>query len=189
MTPGDHRDRVPLAVDLDGTLVLGDTLHESLLAALRRNPFLLLAMPLWLLRGKAAFKRELARRALPDPARLAWNLPFLDWLRGQHGHRDLVLCTAADAGIAQAVADHVGLFDAILASDGSRNLSGARKGQALVERYGERGFDYAGNGSVDLAVWRHARHAVVVNASPGVERAAAAVAAIDTVLPGTRVTP
>ena len=189
MTPGDDHDRVPLAVDLDGTLVLGDTLHESLLALLRRNPLLLLAMPLWLLRGKAAFKRELARRVLPDPARLAWNLPFLEWLRGQRGRREIVLCTAADAGIAQAVADHAGVFDAVMASDGAHNLSGTRKGEALVARFGERGFDYAGNARIDLGVWRHARRAVVVNASAAVERAAGAVVPIDAVLPGARTSP
>lgn len=180
---------VPLAVDLDGTLVLGDTLHESLLAALRRNPFLLLAMPLWLLRGKAAFKRELARRVLPDPERLAWNLPFLAWLRGQQGRREIVLCTAADAGIARAVADHAGLFDDVLASDGSRNLSGACKGEVLVARYGERGFDYAGNARIDLAVWRHARRAVVVNAGTPLAEAAGRLVPVDAALPGPRVSP
>jgi apolipoprotein N-acyltransferase len=37
--------------------------------------------------------------------------------------------------------------------------------KALTEKFGERGFDYAGNSSADLAVWRGAREAVVVNAS------------------------
>jgi 4-hydroxybenzoate polyprenyltransferase len=173
----------PLAVDMDGTVVLGDTLHESLLVLLRRNPLYLFALPAWLLGGKARFKREIARRALPAPADLAYNRPLLDWLRDQRGRRELILCTAADAGIAHAVAGHLDLFDTVLASDGERNLDGERKAALLVERHGEQGFDYAGNGAVDVAIWRHARRAIVVNASAGTERAARAAATVEHVLP------
>lgn len=173
----------PLAVDMDGTVVLGDTLHESLLVLLRRNPLYLFVLPAWLLGGKARFKRELARRAQPDPASLVYNVPFLDWLRGQRGRRELILCTAADAGIARRVAGHLDVFDTVLASDGERNLEGARKAALLVERCGERGFDYAANGAVDVAIWRHARRAIVVNASAATERAARAVSEVEQVLP------
>ena len=51
----------PLVVDLDGTLVRTDMLHETLVGALQRSPWLLLALPLWLMRGRAALKRELAQ--------------------------------------------------------------------------------------------------------------------------------
>lgn len=173
----------PLAVDLDGSLLLGDSLHESLLTLLRGNPLYALLVPAWLLGGKARFKRELARRAVPDPASFAYNQPFLDWLRGQRGSRELVLCTAADRAIGEAVADHLGLFDAVLASDGERNLSGKGKARALVERYGERGFDYAGNDRVDLDVWRHANAAVVVNAHASVLAAAHDLGTVEHVVP------
>lgn len=173
---------LPLAVDLDGTLVLGDTLHESLLILLRRNPLYLLLLPFWLLGGKAGFKRELARRAIPLPSDLLYNQALLEWLRAQRGERELVLCTAADRLVADAVAEHLNLFDAVLASDGSSNLSGTGKANALIERYGERGFDYAGNDRIDLAVWCHANAAVVVNARAAVLSAARQVAAVEQVI-------
>lgn len=169
----------PLAVDLDGTLALTDTLHESILALLRRNPLYLFALPFWLLRGKAHFKREIAHRARPQVATLPYHAPLLDWLREQRGQREIVLCTASDAAIARDVADHLAVFDDVLASDGVRNLSGERKAQALAERYGEGGFDYAGNARRDLAVWRRARAAVVVNARPSVARSAARIARVE----------
>ncbi len=163
---------LPLVVDLDGTLVLGDTLHESLLGLLVAAPFNLFRLPAWLASGKAAFKRALAGRHVVDPRALAYNRPLLEWLETQRGQRELVLCTAADNAVAQAVADHLGLFDAVIASDGQNNLSGERKAEALVARYGEKGFDYVGNGSTDLPVWRRAQAAIVCNASAGVSRAA-----------------
>ena len=50
----------PLVVDRDGTLVRTDMLHETLVGALQRSPWLLFLMPFWLLRGRAALNRELA---------------------------------------------------------------------------------------------------------------------------------
>ncbi len=174
----------PLAVDLDGTLVLTDTLHESILGLLRGNPLLLFAMPLWLLGGKARFKREIARRLVPDPASLPYNQPLLDWLKEQHGTRRLILASAADERIVSSVADHLQIFDDVLASDGQTNVAGNAKSAELIARFGERGFDYAGNSSVDLEVWRHARDAIVVNASSSTRHQAQALGNIAQEFPG-----
>jgi 4-hydroxybenzoate polyprenyltransferase len=71
------------------------------------------------------------------------------------------------------VADHLKLFDSVFASDGITNLSGASKRNRLVNEFGEKGFDYAGNHRHDRAVWASARKAIVVSPSSrtGVARA------------------
>ena len=176
----------PLIVDMDGTLVLSDTLHESLVTLLRRNPLYVLVLPFWLLGGKARFKHEVARRVLPDVQSLPYNEPLLAWLRDQRGTREIVLCTAANGVLAHAVATHTDVFDTVLASDGERNLSGKEKTHALTERYGERGFDYAANDKRDRSVWSAARHAIVVNAPRAVEHAARKHATVDRVFPRER---
>jgi len=154
----------PLVVDLDGTLILTDMLHESALRALRDDPLSTLRIPVWLSAGKAVLKRELAQRTQFDPSTLPYNIDLLTWLHAQkEAGRRLVLCTASDHDIAEAIAGHLSLFDEVMASDGRRNLAGGRKAEALVERFSERGFDYAGNSQVDLEVWAVARRAVVVN--------------------------
>lgn len=162
----DHDD-VALCVDLDGTLVHTDLLHESVLALLRRNPLLLLLLPLWLLGGKARLKREVARRTQVDVTLLPYDARVLALLR-EAGSRPRVLCSASDQAVVDAVAAHVGGFDAALGSDGETNLGGARKVQVLVARYGERGFDYVGDAAADLPVWARARRAITANASPRV---------------------
>ena len=164
---------IPLAVDLDGTLILTDTLHESALRALRSHPLQALRIPFWLARGKAQLKQQLAALTDFDAASLPYNLPLIDWLRTQRAQgRRLVLCTASDQSMAEAVAAHLGLFDEVMASDGVHNLSARNKAAALESRYGKQGFDYAGNSDDDVHVWRSARHAIVVNASSAVERQA-----------------
>ena len=62
------------------------------------------------------------------------------------------------------MAEHLGLFDEVIASDGSHNLKGEAKARALIERFGLQGFAYVGNDAPDLPVWKAARSAVVVNA-------------------------
>ncbi len=164
---------IPLAVDLDGTLVLTDTLHESALRALREHPLASLQMPLWLMQGKAYLKQKLAGLTAFDAASLPYNQSLLEWLKAEHAQgRKLVLCTAADRSVATAVADHLGIFDEVMASDGVNNLSSHRKADALEARFGAGGFDYAGNARPDLQVWERAHRAIVVNASAAVERAA-----------------
>lgn len=155
----------PLVVDLDGTLLLTDMLHESAVGLLRAAPWSVLRIPFWLAQGKAALKAELARRYVFDPALLPFNEPFVAWLCEQRASgRRLVLCTASDERIAEAVAAHLGLFDEVLASDGATNLGGNAKARLLVERFGQGGFAYAGNSNADLPVWRAGGAAVVVNA-------------------------
>ncbi len=173
---------IPLAVDLDGTLVLTDTLHESALRALRERPLSLAQLPQWLARGKACVKQRLAGLTAFDPASLPYNQPLLQWLKAERAQgRKIILCTAADRSIATAIADHLGIFDDVMASDGQTNLSSHRKADALEARFGAGGFDYAGNASPDLQVWERARHAIVVNASAAVASAARVRARVERV--------
>ncbi|MGC9944090.1 MAG: apolipoprotein N-acyltransferase [Verrucomicrobiota bacterium] len=165
---------IPLAVDLDGTLIRTDLMFESLARLLRRNPLAIFQILFWWLRGRAWLKHQLAARVRINPGELPYHEPFLEWLvREKQAGRQLVLATASDLKMAQPVADHVGIFDEVMASNGKTNLRSANKLRALTEKFGERGFDYAGNSTADFAVWRGAREAVVVNASRAVRREAA----------------
>jgi hypothetical protein len=164
---------VPLCVDLDGTLIKTDVVWESLVLLLKHKPLYCFAVPFWLMFGRAYVKSQMARRVKINPGLLPYNEPFLEFLKGEKsGGRTLLLVTAADSLLAKCVGNYLGLFTEVMASDGKWNLRGKNKGARLAERFGERGFDYAGNSSVDLPVWQHARLAIVVNADPGLPRQA-----------------
>lgn len=168
------KSNIPLVVDLDGTLIRSDIMWESISRLVRRNPLAVFQLLFWWLRGRALLKQKIAGRVQVDPAALPRNEKFLAWLREEKSAgRKIILATASDLKMAQPIADHVGLFDEVLASDGKTNLRSENKLRKLTEKFGERGFDYAGNSTADFAVWRGARQAVVVNASPHVLRTAA----------------
>ena len=170
---------LPLCVDLDGTLVHSDTLAEAMMS-LSGDPRMALALLKLPLTGRAAFKHQVALMSHLEVDLLPYNEPLIAYLREQKAAgRYLVLATAANQALAEAVAAHLGLFDEVIASDETRNLKGARKAQALCERFGDRGFVYAGNDHSDLAVWDRAAGAILVNTSPGVARRAERSASIE----------
>lgn len=174
----------PLVVDLDGTLIHTDMLHESALRVLRDNPLTTLRIPFWLSKGKAVLKRNLAACTEFDPGLLPYNSELVEWLKQQRDRgRKLVLCTASDKSIAVSIARYLGIFDDVIASDGAVNLAGAHKSAMLEQRFGRSGFDYAGNSTADLPIWARARRGVLVNASNGVARKAGDLCEIEQVFP------
>ncbi len=167
----------PLCVDLDGTLIRSDLLLESFVLLIKRNPLYVFLVPFWLLRGKSVLKEQIASRVELNPAALPYDREFMQWLRSERNSgRSLWLCTASNERLATRVADHLGLFDGVLASDANTNLAGSAKASELVRKFGERGFDYCGNERRDLSIWQRANTAIVVNASSRLERDAARVA-------------
>ncbi len=153
----------PICVDLDGTLVKSDTLHDSLLVFLRTHPgkgFTLLGK---LLQGKAAFKAYVGDLAVPDVAHLPYNRKLLSYLQAEHARgREIYLATGADLRLARRIADHLGLFSGVLASDGSVNLTGNQKLDRLRDTLSDS-FSYVGNAGVDLPLLLESSEPMVAN--------------------------
>jgi len=178
---------VPLVVDLDETLVRTDLLVESLFVLAKRSPLRLLLVPLWLAKGKACLKRRLAQEARPDVTTLPYRQSLLSRLEAEKRRgTPLVMATAADAILADEVARHLALFDAVLASDGTVNLARERKRDRLVGEFGPQGFDYVGSGRSDRALWNAARKAVVVHTSPGLAARVTKLTEVEEILDGDR---
>jgi len=154
---------IPLAVDLDGTLIAGDLLWEAVFVLLRKAPWSVFLFPFWLAQGKAVFKDAIFSRVELEPDALAYRADVLDWLEGEKAAgRTIILATASCQNKAQQIADHLGFFTEVAGSDRTTNLKSKAKLEFLVERYGDAGFDYAGNSEDDVVLFDAARRAIVV---------------------------
>lgn len=169
----DQSKRKFLVVDLDGTLLRSDMLHESFWSALGKNwcaPFMALAA---LARGKAALKAFLRAEAEIDITSLPFNELVVDYVRAYRlqGGRT-ILVTASNEAFAQSIAQHLMIFDEAYGSDSIQNLKGENKAIFIFQRFGDEGFCYMGDSSADIHVWRMANTVVTVNAAPHVRRQA-----------------
>jgi len=167
---------VPLCVDLDGTLIRVDLLHEGILKAVKVHPGAMPQMLGALLKGKAAFKHKIEELSAVDAA----LLPYRPEVRARieearEEGRPVVLCTASPAKFAHAVARHLACFDEVLTTTPGINLATHVKADALADRYGEGGFDYIGNSHHDIAVFARARSGILVSSVQMLRKRAGAV--------------
>jgi len=158
-----------LAVDLDGTLLRSDMLHETFWSATAqdwRNVF----RSFWfLLKGRLEPKCFLSEQASIDVTTLPYDTVVLD-LISEHraaGGRT-VLVSASHQDLVQRIAEHLGLFDEAHGSSTGTNLKGHEKRKLLEQRYGLKRFIYVGDSASDLAVWASAKQIVTVDASSSV---------------------
>ncbi|NJO15777.1 MAG: UbiA family prenyltransferase [Thioploca sp.] len=154
---------VPLCVDLDGTLVATDTLWESILLLLKKNILQLLVLPWWVIQGRAIFKHKIAQQVTLEVANLPYRENVLLFLQQEKkSGRSIVLATAAHTSIAQAVFTHLKLFNEVIASDAHTNMKGITKRDALIQRFGNQGYDYMGDSIADLPIFQTARQPFLV---------------------------
>jgi len=174
--PPPKSSAAPLFVDLDGTLVRTDTLYEGILAGLKLAPLQTLLALLGAVTGRVAgVKRRLALAGgAVEAACLPYRSDVLEFLRAERAAgRPLVLATASDETVAWRVAEHLDLFDAVIGSDGERNLKGRHKVAAIRAYCAEQGwesFAYMGDSSADLPIWEAAAQVYAVDPTAAVRR-------------------
>ncbi len=157
-------NNIPLCVDLDGTLLKTDTLHELFLASIKQKPWIILLLPFLLLKGKHHLKEYLSKNFQLNVALLPRNETFFEFLQKQYDKkRELILVTGCHEKTANAIADHYGLFKQTHATS-EYNLTGHKKAELLEKIYGKNNFDYAGNAAVDTPIWDISREKILVNA-------------------------
>lgn len=156
----------PLVLDADGTLLRTDMLLEGVWKGLGVDPVQTFRA-LRLIGDRAAFKAEIARIA---PLRTDL-LPVHDGIKtlaeeAKAAGRDVAIASASDIQYVQPLAEHHGI-ERVFASQNGVNLKGSSKARALVDAYGEGGFDYAGNDKSDRKIWDHCDRAIVVGSAGG----------------------
>lgn len=161
-------DDVPLCVDLDGTLIKTDMLFESALLLLKVAPWSIFLFPIWLLRGKANLKAQIARRTDIADLSVPFNEDVVDFVRDSRGSRKTLLITGTNEELAKTLVQHLNVFDEVHGSTDDRNLVGEEKKTWILSRFSKGNFDYIGNEKSDIPVWKVAKNALVVSKPSGI---------------------
>ena len=156
----------PLVVDLDHTLIDTDLLFLSSLGVLTKSPWLIGHYFFWLWKGKGYLKDQLVRRFEINIPELPYNESVISYIlqRKKDGSK-IILATASHKNYAFAVAKYLKIFDDVMASNKDFNLSSHNKAETLVNRFGEKNFDYMGDHMRDIPVWEASHLSIIVNAT------------------------
>ncbi|HVZ96512.1 MAG TPA: UbiA family prenyltransferase [Chitinophagaceae bacterium] len=176
---GIFTDRgVPLVVDLDGTLIKSDLLHEGLFMLIKKNPIIFFQYLVWLLKGKVYFKKQLFKLVHLKYHLLPFNQEILSFLQQEsESGRQIVMATASLTTVADKVAEVHPLFSKVYGTE-EINLKGVNKANLLLEEFGQSKFDYIGNSVADIPVFICARYSYIVRPSRALKRKARKIAGV-----------
>jgi 4-hydroxybenzoate polyprenyltransferase len=160
----NSESNLPLFVDLDGTLIKTDVTFESLLLLIKKNLFFIAVIPLWLLKGRANLKYQLAKRVDLPHENLPYNQQFLSYLKQEKANgRTMTLISASNQQVVSKLNEHLKLFDTAIGSDKTKNLKSVNKLKHIEKLNSGASFAYAGNSKADLPIWLKAGKVYMVN--------------------------
>ncbi|MFV0336929.1 MAG: hypothetical protein ACK5LK_01625 [Chthoniobacterales bacterium] len=161
-------DKLPLCVDLDETLCPVDTLWQHLGQLFLKHPLRAAQACLMYLmhRSRSRFKASLVDISALDPTGIPVRPELVNFIKNARSSGRLTcLVTAANEDVARVMAAAHPHFDKVWASGKNLNLKSANKAQFLCETFGEYAYEYVGDCSADIAVWKRAGSSVIV--APG----------------------
>lgn len=148
--------------------IIGDIVIFTILSLLMmKHTFLFFKFPLPHTRAK--FKKDLAQKITLTNQDWKFIPEMLSLVKKEcRKNRPLLLATGMDKKYAQLIAialqKELGRTGKIefLSSDGADNFISSTKEMALIERYGKKGFIYAGNSNADIPVWKSCAYPIIV---------------------------
>lgn len=166
--------RSPLIVDLDGTLILSDSLMEGIAAGLFQKPGATLVRTAMAPLSRSRFKAWVFSEVVVDYDAIPANEDLVAFLQAERAAgRSIHLVSAAHQGVVEQIAERFGLFDSAHGSSSDTNLKGARKLAFIRERFGDE-FTYVGDSRPDLKVWESATGAIYAGTNGGIANRLAA---------------
>ena len=157
-----------MVVDLDQSLLKIDLFKEILARSLINNPRVFFKTILLAIYNKAKAKTFIAKNTKIKWETLPYNNRVINIItnyraKGYH----ILLATGAPKVYAQPIAEHLGLFDDIIATDENKNNVGVEKLEAIKNIIGDD-FIYLADAKKDLPIWLHCKKAILVGKKNGV---------------------
>jgi 4-hydroxybenzoate polyprenyltransferase len=161
----------PLVIDMDRALFKTDPAVESFLSLFASRPWHAIRLALGAFRNTATFSKRVT-----DAARLEMSLLPLDpsvvdvIATAREQGREIYTVSAVPGRDAAPFAGHLGEFAGGVEAGPGNELSGEARAEALVARFGERGYDYVGSQHSDLPAWQRSHGAIIAGGSARLRR-------------------
>ncbi|WP_371396794.1 hypothetical protein [Fretibacter rubidus] len=162
---------LPLAIDVDGTLLRSDITQEMFWLGLMKFPWLAPKILTLIKNDRPALKALLMPKLADvfDPEHLPYNPLVLKYARAHKKKGgEVILCSGSEGALIERIADHLDDVDAGFGTTETVNLVKGNKSKFLQDRY-PVGFIYMGNSTQDFDVWVDADIALAIAPPKGVE--------------------
>ena len=151
-----------LIVDLDNSLLKIDLFQESLGTSLFKQPWVFLKTVMLALKNRAEAKMFISKIINIQWHLLPYNNKVIDIIRDyrEKGYK-IVLATGASSHYAGPIANYLELFDKVIATNESTNITGINKLNAIKKETNDD-YIYIGDSKKDIPIWLHCKKAILV---------------------------
>ena len=150
-----------LVVDLDGSLLKIDLFKESLGKSFLRKPGVFLKTVALAFKNRSEAKNYIAKIFKIEYSTLPYNNSIIDLINNyiRKGYK-IILATGATHLYADPIANYLGLFNEVIATNEINNI-GQNKLDAIINEVGND-FIYLGDSIKDLPIWMHCKKAILI---------------------------
>lgn len=174
-----------LVVDLDNTLLKIDLFKEELGKVILKNPIKSIKIFFTLFSSKVKAKNIIANQANIDWDKIPYNHEVFDLIMDyrKKGYK-IIMATGAPKSFAYAIANNLGFFDKVIATEKGQNNIGKNK-LSVMENELNGGYIYVGDSNKDIPIWLHCKKAILVGSNRAIENKLkiAGVEIIDSIAP------
>ena len=160
-------DNKILFVDLDGTLIKEDLTNLAFLSFLKKKPLkLFLYLVVFLFKGKAYLKEKISIDFIVPIDDLNFNKAGINYIRSiKNRHRVVYLISGSHQLLVDQISNHLNIFFESFGTKDNYNMVGINKVRFINNKLNILEFDYLGNSSQDLPIWKYTKKIIYTNIS------------------------
>ena len=151
-----------LVVDLDKSLLKIDLFKEALGKSLLKQPLVFCKTVFMALTSRAKAKIYISKKYNIELKTLPYNQNVIDLIINykEIGYK-IVLATGASSHFAGSISNHLELFDKVIATNESINMTGINKLNVIKKEINDN-YIYIGDSKKDIPIWLHCKKAILV---------------------------
>ena len=160
-------DNKILFVDLDGTLIKEDLTNLAFLSFLKKKPLkLFLYLVVFLFKGKAYLKEKISIDFIVPIDDLNFNKAGINYIRSiKNRHRVVYLISGSHQLLVDQISNYLNIFFESFGTKDNYNMVGINKVRFINNKLNILEFDYLGNSSQDLPIWKYTKKIIYTNIS------------------------
>lgn len=151
-----------LVVDLDNSLLKIDLFKDALGKSLLQQPWVFCKTAFLAIISRAKAKIYISKKYNIELHTLPYNKNVIDIINNYReiGYK-IVLATGASTHYAGPISNYLELFDKVIATNESRNMTGINKLNAIKKEINDD-YIYIGDSKKDIPIWLHCKKAILV---------------------------